>query len=283
MSKQNNGGFKDAVCIEVQRIFDSCSDRDCIVDLPVTVRNGTICDGMIVKCKNVTIDSVCTTVHEVPFSKGYFSVDIVYTFDLTFETFIDSCTKSGEVNGTAVWSKKCILFGCEGSTKVFESSADCCSVSEMGQNNISDLPKATVRVVEPICLDARIKCLRSRKGCGCMTSGVAPSSAVYSSENECAVACHDMDSRVPTLVVTLGIFSIVQLSRPVAVVVPALDQCIPHKECSCSGNNESPCEIFERMSFPMEEFFPDCTPESCNPCGCSQSVTCCCDTDTEED
>ncbi len=281
MSKQDNGSFKDAVCIEAQRIFDSCSDRDCIVDLPVTLRCGTVCDGMIVKCKCAKIDSVCITVREVPFSKGYFSVDIVYTFDLTFETFMDSCTKSGEINGTAVWSKKCILFGCEGSTKVFESGMDCCSAAESGHNNASDLPKATVRVVDPICLDAKVKCMRSRSGCGC-ASGTVSSSAVYSSESECAVACTDMGSRVPTLVVTLGIFSIVQLSRPVAIVVPSLDLCIPHKECSCSGNTESPCEIFERMSFPMEEFFPDCSKDGCDTCGCSQSVTCCCDTEEED-
>lgn len=32
----NPCGFKEAVTIEAQRIFDSCSDRDCLEDLEVT-------------------------------------------------------------------------------------------------------------------------------------------------------------------------------------------------------------------------------------------------------
>ena len=31
----NKGCFKDAVCIETQRIFDSCQDKDCLEDLEV--------------------------------------------------------------------------------------------------------------------------------------------------------------------------------------------------------------------------------------------------------
>ena len=32
----NPCGFKEAVTIEAQRIFDSCSDRDCLEDLEVS-------------------------------------------------------------------------------------------------------------------------------------------------------------------------------------------------------------------------------------------------------
>ena len=60
------------------------------------------------------------------------------------------------------------------------------------------------------------------------------------------------DSRL--VIVTLGIFSIVQLIRNVQMLMPAYDFCMPNKECS--PVSESPCELFHKMNFPVSEFFP---------------------------
>ena len=59
MSDKNNC-FKEAVCIEVQRVFDSCSDRDCIYELPVTLTEDSpeITDEMnIVRTRCVEVEA----------------------------------------------------------------------------------------------------------------------------------------------------------------------------------------------------------------------------------
>lgn len=279
MSISNCGNFRDAVCIEAQRIYDSCTDRDCISDMTVNLREGTVCDGNIVKPRTAVIDSVSVNVSEVPFSKGYYAVDIVYTFDLSFDVYADSCTRIGEVSGTVVWSKKCILYGCEGNTKSFDSVSNSCT-STVSDGSASAMPKATVRVVDPIVLDAHVKCMRPVSSCGCSSGSASDTS--YSDDAEFRGGC-GCSSRVPVIVVTLGLFSIVQLSRPVAVVVPAFDYCIPKKECNC-GTAESPCEIFEKLSFPVSEFFPVCDSSPESPCsGNSGSSGCGCDnSDSDE-
>ena len=57
-AQQSGGqnGFKEAVCINAGRIYDSCSDKDCLEDLQVyfTPLNQSIIDNSTaVKCKNV--------------------------------------------------------------------------------------------------------------------------------------------------------------------------------------------------------------------------------------
>ena len=51
--------------------------------------------------------------------------------------------------------------------------------------------------------------------------------------------------------------------------IPAYDFCIPRKECVTS--TDDPCDLFSRIEFPTEEFFPPRTIEentsnSCNGC-----------------
>ncbi|MDE5576315.1 MAG: hypothetical protein K2J11_02875, partial [Oscillospiraceae bacterium] len=63
-------------------------------------------------------------------------------------------------------------------------------------------------------------------------------------------------------------FSIIQLSRPVSLIVPAYDYCIPCKDCSGQvASSEAPCDVFDRIDFPTEQFFPQ--PSGSNPFNCS--------------
>ena len=57
-----------------------------------------------------------------------------------------------------------------------------------------------------------------------------------------------------TVYVTIGLFTIVQIVRNVQMLIPAFDFCIPDKECVTSGDN--PCELFRKIDFPTDEFFP---------------------------
>ena len=45
-------------------------------------------------------------------------------------------------------------------------------------------------------------------------------------------------------------------------LIPAFDFCIPDKECVTSGDN--PCELFRKIDFPTDEFFPP----KASDCGC---------------
>lgn len=51
---------------------------------------------------------------------------------------------------------------------------------------------------------------------------------------------------------TIGIFTIVQIERNVQMLIPAYDFCIPEKECVTTSDN--PCEMFNRLEFPTNEF-----------------------------
>ncbi|HBQ64626.1 MAG TPA: hypothetical protein DD727_06840, partial [Clostridiales bacterium] len=64
--------------------------------------------------------------------------------------------------------------------------------------------------------------------------------------------CDDRERRV---LVTLGIFSIIKLTRLVQLLIPAFDFCIPSKRC-VSATEENACELFETIDFPVDEFFP---------------------------
>ncbi len=243
----NSAAFKEAVCIESMRIFDSCSDKDCIEDLEVVfcskedqeiIRNATF-----IKCKNVQVINTVFDIEPVPFNKGFFSVDLTYTFSVEIEAFVNVSLPSTTLNGITTFSKKVILYGGDGNTKYF-SSEETADVTPTGCYT-QTLPRATVSVVEPISLDCKL--LPKYPHC---------------KQCDCHMHCGDGDNAqssptnmIPKVAyITIGLFSIVQLSRPVPLLVPAYDYCIPSKECSTT--TDSPCELFEKIKFPTNEFFP---------------------------
>lgn len=48
------------------------------------------------------------------------------------------------------------------------------------------------------------------------------------------------------------------MERDTQLLIPAYDYCLPEKECACQGAEcgEDPCEIFRKVQFPVDEFFP---------------------------
>lgn len=278
MSDKNNC-FKEAVCIDVQRIFDSCSDRDCIYELPVTLTEDSpeITDEMnIVRARCAEVEATCILVEPVPFKSGYYSVDITYRFKITAEAFSKTfCqpTSGTLLCGTALWNKRVILYGGEGNAKVFTSDQDftnpvpvepcdgnfCGNVS----NNSSGVPLATIHVVDPVSLDAKFICVPCGNKCPppCPPNPCCPPPPPHCEGKQF--------ERV--LAVSLGLFSIVQLSRPVSLLVPAYDYCIPCKDCSAGvTTSEAPCEVFDRIEFPTELFFPQPGNDNSNNCGCAE-------------
>ncbi len=243
--KQNT--FKDAVCVEAMRVFDSCSSQDCLEDLLVSVDAPTqelLNNASHVKIPCAEVIDATFAVDAVPFNKGFYSVDITYTFSLELQ--ITSCGDGTvtDAAGSCKFSKKVILFGSEGNTKAFRSDesngpvingCDCCST----------MPIASVSVVDPIVLNTKLLC--------------NPCLPVP----DCNIDCNDSQGCQNEPVInpsnrivrtTLGLFSVIKLERPVPVLVPVYDYCIPLKECS--SNTDSPCEVFDKIAFPTDEFFP---------------------------
>ena len=66
------------------------------------------------------------------------------------------------------------------------------------------------------------------------------------------------DSDGNRLLVTLGQFSTVRMERSAQLLIPAFDYSIPEKECTDdAGTADEPCELFAKVEFPVDAFFPN--------------------------
>ena len=259
---QNANCFKEAVCIDAGRIYDSCCDKDCLEDLQVyftDVAQPIIDSSVNVKCKKVEILNVFLEVEPVAFNRGFYSVDITFFFTVHLNAYSSPVSVPTPVKGLATFSKKVILYGSEGNVRVFSSDTSFGNTTTVNNN----LPKASVQVVEPMCLACRLtECPEHYHHC-CVN--VPP-----------AVSCHydgEFGTNHPnkSVYVTLGLFTIVQMERSVQMMIPAYDYCIPDKECNTA--TDDPCELFKRIKFPTNEFFPprvdDINCSDSPSCGCS--------------
>lgn len=245
------GNFKEAVCINAEKIYDSCKDKDCLEDLRVylTRCSQAILDKAInVKAKSAEIIWIYIDVEPVPFNKGFYTIDIKYFFKVTFDAFI-GIGKPQEIEGLCTYDKKVILFGSEGNAKIFSSKyrPGDGDLQLLAKNN---MPKATVEVVDPIALGAKVV-EPHHKGCCCEIDISSVPSYISSNFGDELIDDHERNR----LLVTLGIFSIVRLERNVQLLIPAFDFCIPEKEC-ISSSEEDPCHLFKKIKFPTDEFFP---------------------------
>lgn len=251
--------INEAVCIDTKRIYDSCVSKDCLEDLRVTFFNKSqrlIDDAVTIKCRGAEIASVSIDVEEVPFNRGYYSVDITFYFRLFFDTFAAPCTAPECAVGFAKFCKKCILYGSDGNVKVFTSSLlseelDCPEAPQYSN------PTAKVQAVDPVVLATDVI-----DACDCCVP--ICSSFPQSILNNISDSIPSAGSS-RAILVTLGLFSIIQLERDVQMLIPAYDYCIPQRECDC--NTQNPCDTFQNINFPVDEFFP---PEKTgdSPCGC---------------
>ena len=240
--------IKEAVCINASRIYDSCSDKDCLEDLPVLLTKPAQC--MIEKAANVRLNdievcSVSVSLQPIPFNKGFYAVDMTFYFDVCLDVFMAPNALPMQLKGLAIFSKRAVLFGSDGSVKVFTS--DCGTELQDGQTAASrTCPKASVQVAEPIPLCAKVA---DKRHIPCMTQYRIPDAIMRRYGGEFVGA--EAEKQV---LVSVGLFTIVQIERNVQMLIPAYDFCIPHKECV--STSEDPCELFSSIEFPTSEFFP---------------------------
>lgn len=258
---QSTGG--NAVCIDAMRIYDSCSDKDCLTDLNVYFTEAVqaqVDSAVNVRLKDADVITVVTDLQPVPFNKGFYSVDMIFFFDITLDLYASSGATPTQVEGLGIFSKKVILFGSDGSVKVFTGKyGNSPAEAETAQSLC--LPRVTVQVAKPVALSAKLT--RSCSGC-CVPCSVP--------QCVCNCLCGEPVANGSKCVsVTLGMFSIVQIERNVQMRVQSYDFCIPQKECTNSTDN--PCEVFSRLDFPTDQFFP---PNICERKGSVGSCSCGC-------
>lgn len=243
MPTNQNNNFKEAVCLEAMRVFDSCSSQDCLEDLAVTFdaeEQEVINAAAYVKTKCIEVEDCDFTVTPVAFNRGFFTVDCTYDFRVEIDAYEAGETTPTVVYGDATFTKTVILYGSDANTKRFSSGFDPAQPAEAQVSGCascctSTLPTATCNVAQPMCLAVNF----------------TPATAEPAAD--------------AVVEVTIGVFAIIQLTRPVSMLLPSYDYCIPGKECSAS--DDTPCEMFSKISFPTNEFFPQSIEES--GCGCN--------------
>ncbi len=243
---------KETVCIETNRILDSCKDRDCFENVKVFL---TECGREIiehtsaVRVKKAHIKQANISLDPVQFNRGFFTVNIRFYIKLVFEACVGN-GRSQEFDGIAVLEKKVILYGGECNANVFKSNgdfADFCGYPEPCKKEVN-VPTATVETVEPIVLGVNI--LEHRHDCCCCCCACdIPESVVSTLSGNLP---YDDDER-RYLAVSIGIFSVIRILRPAQFVITASEYVIPDKEC-ISPSNDNPCDVFRSMSFPTSEF-----------------------------
>lgn len=257
----------EPVCIDVSRVYDSCSDKDCLKDLRVyfTDYNQQLIDNAVnVRIKDTDVITTYVDIEPVPFHRGFYSIDMTFFFNVCLDVFMTPGSSPQQISGVAVFSKKAILYGSEGSVRTFSSELSCDEFDT--QKAVKrNLPTASVQVARPIALSAKLK----HNCSACPVPCKIPTCVCECVGGE--LTCTGTNS----VFVTIGLFSIVQLKRNVQVMVESYDFCIPEKSCVTSSDN--PCEMFSRLDFPTNEFFPpnvsDLTGDETPACGCSSCAS----------
>ena len=229
----------EAVCIHTRKIYDSCRDKDCVEDLRVYLTASSqpyIESAFSIRPNNANLLYASVDVDEISFNRGYFTVDVTYFYEVSGVTFPGENT----VRGLCVFNKRVMLFGSEGSAKIYASDGSF--------TDSATQPVAVVECVDPIVLNMKIVD-------ACPSGLIAEMRDVPA--NILAYFGEDLvlNDTARILLATLGQFSIVRLERDTQLVVPVHDYCLPDKEC-VSGTEDDPCTMFSRIRFPVEEFFP---------------------------
>lgn len=260
-------GWQDSVCIHTKKICDSCIDKDCIEDLRVYLpqESQAILDqASNVKARSAELLYVSIDVEPTQFNTGHFTVDITYYYRILIDATV-SGNRPYTLCGLAVFSKRVMLCGGESSAKIFTSNTVLGGFDTHQMMRCSN-PEAVVEVVEPMVLASKVvDVCNCNCNCNCDNTILNLPTAIRN--------CFDGDlvinGECHRLYVTIGQFSIIRMERDTQLRIPNLGYCIPNKNCSGVGGttDQSPCEVFDGIQFPVASFFPPCGEGECGSVG----------------
>jgi len=289
----DSAGIREAVCIHTKKIYDSCRDRDCVEDLrfyPTQGSQSVIDRALSIRSGKAELLNVHIDVEPTGFNRGFYSIDIRYFYRITAEAFVGAA-RPVEICGLAIFDKRVILFGGEGSAKIFSSEFRFDDMDEQNRRS-NNLPIAVVEVVDPIILNMKLvdpsdccmPCNPCCPPCPAPCCDYHPGGDCFPGPNECD--CFDIPPSIYScfgsdlsfcndrkrVYVTLGQFSIIRLERDSQLLIHVYYYCLPTKECTDSGSDDDPCELFRHIKVPVDEFFP---PNSVSAGENSQGSDCC--------
>ena len=259
-------GSRESVCIDAMRILDSCRDRDCYEDVRVYL---TACGQELIE-HTATVRGIGTkilgtaiSVDEVPFNQGFYRINVRFYIKIKSEACIANGS-SRDFYSLAIVDKSVVLYGAEGATSVFRTSGDqggFCSGELIG-DSAGCAPTAVVEATAPILLNARVVCEGSASSCGCscdcrnLSCGCELNEVIPA---EICAAFAEPLIQIPSAacnryLVSIGIFSVIRLERPMQYTITATEYAVPDKECGPECAEEAPCCLFRTMAFPTSAF-----------------------------
>jgi hypothetical protein len=263
---------RDTVYIDTNRILDCCRDKDCFED--ATVYIAAPCADILQSCVNIRTKSAEIIaanigVDEIAFNPGFFQINIRMFIKIKFEVCLGN-GRSDEICGLCILDKSVILFGSEGSVSIFKSRFEndtfCAGIQTHHKH--TNLPTAVFEVAAPVVLNTKVTELLPGMRCGSCPCDIPECIA------NCFDGCMSFSCNLPRMItVSIGIFSVVRLERPGQYLVSGTEYAVPEKVCPPDPPND-PCDMFTRMSFPVNEFYPPaaelCHTKPQNPisCGC---------------
>ena len=166
MSENNcySGGFREAVCIDAGRVYDSCCARDCLEDLRVYFTPSgqeTINNATGVHVRNAEILKTYIEVEPVSFNKGYYACDLTFYFLIDLDVYSPAPSAPTTVRGVASFTKRVILFGSEGNAKIFSNAVTRENDFDRQLNEKNNMPRVVVQAVDPVALDVKFCELKS--------------------------------------------------------------------------------------------------------------------------
>ena len=237
--------IREAVCIHTRKIYAGCRDKDCIEDLrvyPTESSRPYIESAFSIRPRSAELLSARVNVEEITFNRGYYTVDVTYFYRVTGEVF-PGLTR---VSGLAVFDKRVILFGSEGSARVFTSDTPFTGRSVQ--------PVGVAEAVDPIALGMRIADRCCNGGEEPVPEVPQPILSAFGEDLMLGDTAH-------IWYVTLGQFSLIRLERDSQLVIPIYSYGFPECECGAGGDDD-PCSLFGRIRFPVDEFYPPDSLES---------------------
>lgn len=272
---------RETVCIDTNRVLDSCRDRDCFENARVYLSdfgNEVLERTSSIRAKSAKIVWTCINIDPIRFNRGFYSVNIRFYVKLVFEACV-CAGRSQEIEGIAVLEKRVILYGGESNVSVFKSHGVAgenfcgCTPAESDEENE---PTAIVEVVTPVLLGTRIvERISECNCCCCCCENDLPKPVLSCLEAPLYFGNGDREGRGGEryLTVSLGIFSVIRIVRSAQYLVQATEYCIPEKEC-VPVEEDDPCRVFRSMPFPTGEFCAQSIPlthpvDRHGRCGCN--------------
>ena len=99
--------FREAVCIDTNRVYDSCADKDCLADLRVYFGNGAqsvIDDAVSVRIRSAEVLNCVIDVEKTPFNRGCYTCDITFFFKVKLDAYTQGSQNPTTVCGFTTFS-----------------------------------------------------------------------------------------------------------------------------------------------------------------------------------